>query len=125
MTKKLLVPYSAATGPAKGRTFIAPMWDGRGGVTYVSLPGNSPVDRGMSVFVGTEVTVADFMVRLVDQGFKILPSYDWQESLVARYLEAVKQIKIGHVVRLIPKPDGSICLEADGTAIPGPKPHLP
>ena len=125
ITKKLLVPYSDEIGPAKGRTFIAPVWDGRGGVRYVPLPGTKPVEKGMNAFAGTEITVAEFMVRLVDHGFKILPSYDWQKNVVERYLETVKQIKVGHIVRLIPKPDGSIRFESDATAIPGRWPTLP
>ena len=56
MTKKLLVPYSDRTGPAKGRVFVAPVHDGSGGVTYVAMPGGKPVEKAMVAFVGSEIS---------------------------------------------------------------------
>lgn len=125
MTKKLLVPYSDKAGPAKGRVFVAPVHDGSGGVTYVTMPGGKPVEKAMVAFVGSEISVEKFMVRMVDSGFKIMPSYDWQSEIVSKFLAALKTVKVGAVVRPIASEGQDIQLDVIGTAANDTKPKLP
>lgn len=125
LTKKLLVPFTDEAGPAKGRVFVAPVHDGANGVTYVMMPGGKPVKKAMVAFVGSEMSVQKFMVRMVDSGFKIMPSYDWQSEVVSAYLAAVKKLKIGSIVELNPTAEPEIRIDVVGVARPDAKPKLP
>lgn len=110
MVKKLLIPYSMDKAEPVGRSFIAPSHDGVRG-SFVSLSNHKPVEFGMVCYLGKEVSPADFFARAMDSGMKILPSMDAYEKMIEAYFAAVQDLKVGDVVQLTWRRDGSVGLE--------------
>ena len=104
-SKKMLVEYSmkncAEAGFMQGikRDFVVPVFDD-GSPKFVTLPDLRSVEYGFVVFLGREISTADLFKRILDSEKKILPTMEWQENILNKFLNEVSMQKIGNVVKI-------------------------
>lgn len=97
-TKKLLVAFDPAKPEARSNDFLIP-WEQNGEQEFLGLKSGKQHALGMMIFLGRSVTENDLFAKLVDSG-TFVPDVDATLALLRSYIDQIKTMKIGNIVRL-------------------------
>lgn len=96
-SKKVLVAFDAESPSKQSSDFLVPVTDEGSGVQFFGTRSRKTVPLGMVVLTSRSVTENDLFAKLVDAGRKI-PNVDESLALLASFLDAMKNVKIGNIV---------------------------
>lgn len=97
-TKKLIVRFDVNEKEPFSGDFLIPRFED-GVAIFRGMKSGEIGEYGMVVYIGKDVNENDLFARLVDSGVRI-PIVDETLSLLAKFLDAMKTVKIGNVVEL-------------------------
>lgn len=97
-TRKILVAFDPIRPKAQSGDFVVPVFVD-GSVRLVGLSSGKPVNQGMMVFLGREITVSDVFAKVVDSGRKIA-NVAQTVKMLGDYLTMLQDLKIGNIVGL-------------------------
>lgn len=106
MSKRALVRFEPTQPEKQSSDFLAPLRGEAGAVGLASLKTGKPVEYGLVVFTGRDVTANDIFAKLVDAGHKVFSVADVLADLES-FVSQLSSQGLGSVVQLEASPEAS------------------
>lgn len=108
-SKKVLVAFDPEKQDKSSSDFLVPVKNESGEIEFLGTRSKKTFRYGMVILTNRAVTENDLFAKLVDTGRKVPNVADTLDTL-AKFLDAMKTVKIGNVVELFGGLENSISL---------------
>ena len=108
-SKKVLVAFDPERPEKSSSDFLVPIRTDLGKIRFLGTRSRRTVRYGMAVLTGRAITENDLFAKLVDTGRKV-PSVADTLQVLAKFLDAMKSVKIGNIVELGGGSDNTLSL---------------
>jgi len=108
-SKKMLVAFNVENSGNVSSDFLIPVFNDSDEIVLIGTCSGKVISYGLVILTGQEVTENDLFAKLIDSGRKII-SVDNTLLLLSSFIEEVKNMKIGNVVKVGMDNDGVLTL---------------